>query len=131
MPDKNFDDNYKQCYVTKISDFIKNNRDKYWWGKAKLPRKVKEEWAAEEEKHKKYIMDNMKSEDFLFTDWKRDMKAASNGVEGPEEVRRRIKDFLINHVKIRKLDETEDINLKVKSPAIYQNLRRSREETYI
>ena len=59
------------------------------------------------------------------------MKAASNGVEGPEEVRRRIKDFLINHVKIRKLDETEDINLKVKSPTIYQNLRRSREETYI
>ena len=131
MPDKIFDDNYKQSYVTKISDFIKNNREEYWWEKAKLPRKEKEEWAAEEEKHKKYIMDNMKSEDFLFTDWKRDMKAASNGVEGPEEVRRRIKDFLINHVKIRKLDETEDINLKVKSPAIYQNLRRSREETYI
>ena len=82
MPKKKFDDSYKQLYVEQIRDHIKNNQEEYWWERANIPRKDKESLAAKEEEYKKYIMDNMKIEDFLFTDWDpahRD-KALSNGV---------------------------------------------------
>ena len=111
MPNKMFDENYKLEYVQQISDYLQNNREERWWEKAQLSKKQREEMKAEEEKHKKYMQENMKSEDFLFTDWVYDASAASHGVKGPEDVRLRIKDFLVDHVKIRKPNDTEDINL--------------------
>ena len=106
-----FDENYKLEYVQQISDYLQNDREERWWEKAQLSKKQREEMKAEEEKHKKYMQENMKSEDFLFTDWVYDASAASHGVKGPEDVRLRIKDFLVDHVKIRKPNDTEDINL--------------------
>ena len=119
MPNKMFDENYKLNYVQQISDYLQNDREEHWWERAQLSKKQREEMKAEEEKHKKYMLENMKPEDFLFTDWVHDATAASHGVKGPEDVRRRIKDFLVDHVKIRKLNDTEDINLGGQASEIF------------
>ena len=65
------------------------------------------EIARMNEKLKQYTLNEMKDEDFLFTDWK-DKDAFKKGIRGPEDVRQMIKKYLVDS-KIRTWENTTDI----------------------
>ena len=65
------------------------------------------EIARMNEELKQYTLEQIQYDDFIFTDWKDD-EANQRGIKGAEEVRKRIRDFLVAS-NIRTLDNTMDI----------------------
>ena len=116
-PEFNFDDNYKQHFIGEIKEHIRSHpydeTEASWL--SKISGKISETYVkkvnAEQEAHKNHVLEALDSDDFIFTDWKirSEFDDANRGVQGSEEVRRRIRAYLTDHLKIRAPDNLQDI----------------------
>jgi GTPase SAR1 family protein len=114
---ESFDERYRKEYVQKIKVHIINHpydeKEESLWKKFKegareqLGDTVYLEIARMNEELKQYTLDQIRDDDFIFTDWK-DAEKYKKGIKGPEEVRKRIRDFLVAS-NIRTVDNTMDI----------------------
>jgi len=112
-----FNNAYRKEYVDKIRDHILKHpydeKEESLW--KRLKEGTKEHFGTDAYKEiarmnaelKAYTLEQMKDEDFIFTDWE-DEEAHKKGIKGPEDVRLRIRKYLVDS-KIRTLDNTVDI----------------------
>jgi len=115
-------DNYKEKYVEKIKEGIQNTdyEEEYKEIFDKLKNeKTNRQWIDEiketNEKLKKYALDVITTNDFLFTDW---LNPDPNvGIEGPIEVGKRIRQYLLDS-QIRKPTDMNDIDSILKQIVI-------------
>ena len=111
-----FDEDYKTKFVNKIRDHIKkteyDEKAVSIWKKIKkgtekkLGSTVYDKIKETNEKLKEYTVNEIKNDDFMFTDWL-DKDAHKRGISGPGDVKQRIVDYLVKN-DIRKLGETGD-----------------------
>ena len=98
-----FDDEYKAEFVGIIKDHITktpyNEKELSTWKRyvemsgGKLGRSAYEDIKTEQEALKEYTLAEIKKEDFIFTDFV-DISGKKRGIHGPEEVKRRITEYL-------------------------------------
>ena len=118
-PDFDFGDKYKTEYVEQIRDHIKTHpydeRETTWLEKTKEKAKgiISEEYMRKakeiQEAHRAHVIESLDSEDFIFTDWNVTSESGINGVKGAEEVRKRIRSYLLDDLKILGPDSVQDI----------------------
>jgi energy-coupling factor transporter ATP-binding protein EcfA2 len=114
-----FDEEYKTKFVQMIKDYIRENDFneeeslmKKW--SAGITNKVAqtvsneayEEIKAKYKELKEYTIKNLTTDDFIFTDWKQ--HDTNRGIKGPEDVRKRIKSYLVE-ARVRSEDNLDDI----------------------
>eukprot|EP00092_Neocalanus_flemingeri_P054092 GFUD01063690.1.p1 GENE.GFUD01063690.1~~GFUD01063690.1.p1 ORF type:complete len:531 (+),score=116.79 GFUD01063690.1:144-1736(+) len=117
--DEVFDDSYKKQFVEKIKDGIDYEEEdstlRNVLNELKKDKKTKnmvedayKEIEAMNKKLKGYAIGAISEHDFLFTDWRTEASHQDRGIMGPDEVRRRIKQYLIDS-KIVMPEEVNDI----------------------
>ena len=114
--DVTFSDEYRKEYVNAIREDIKSNpfdeNEENLWKKLKeynaekFAKKTCDEITRKNAQLKQFTLNEIKDEDFIFTDWKH--QDTNRGIEGPEDVRKRIKKYLVE-AKVRSEDNLDDI----------------------
>ena len=95
-----FHDAYKQTYIEKIRNGLENTDEELELEeqdskvkdlRKKLGKETYEKLETSKKYNQKYALEALNQKDFLFTDWIR--KDTKRGIFGPEEVKRRIREF--------------------------------------
>ena len=116
-PEKDFGDKFRAEYVEQIKDYIRNHpydeKETTFLEKMKMelaiPEHIKNKLEKILEEHKAHVIETLDVEDFIFTDWEVTCESGINGVKGAEEVRKRIRSYLLDELKILGPDSVHEI----------------------